>query len=192
MSFKLESESPENQKLIDSNTGEVYDLAEELGFSKDLSRSLERHSANQVYWESLAADLTRRLEEFEALGYAKWFSHCRHYAKLAYRGMGEENLTKEAINDAVIRIFGKTTSKSQRDRYVKYAFHAHLCITLGNAGRAERFKTSEKYEEEFEEFKRDMLSYIEGSQPWYYETVIQTKFDLRSQAESIENKKGSN
>jgi len=184
-SFSLEQSEPTDQKILDQSSGVLVDLVQTLGFANNLSEALESHSANQVYWESMAAEVTRVAQEFEAVGYAKWVAHARHYAKLALKGMGEERLLLDDIKDTVIRIYSKDATEEQRETYARHAFHAHLCQTRGGVREAERLKGTSQFSAMYATFRGLMFAYLASSQPWYYEVVTGALYNLRENSEKL-------
>ena len=84
-----------------------------------------------------------------------------------------------------IRIYSKDTLDKQREIYCKSAFQAHLYQEVGSAREVSKIKNSNKYSAKYEEFKSRMLSYLNASNPWYYEEVVRILYNLREQADKI-------
>src|SRR5579872_4710416 len=64
-----------------------YNLAEILRFKDDMEEATSTHAAKQNYWETIAAEISTKVSEFEEIGYAKWFAHARRYARLAMKSL---------------------------------------------------------------------------------------------------------
>jgi hypothetical protein len=185
--FRLVQKSVLDQKIEDSETGEVVNLVSDLEFSGNLDESLETHASKQVYWETLAAEVSRKAQEFENVGYAKWMAHARYYAKLVLKGQGEERVLLDDIRDMTVRAYSKDTSEAQREEFCRYAFHAYLCLQRGGVRAAEKFKTDSKYTECFKTFKEEMFSYLRAVPPWYYETIQATLYNIKEESEKIKS-----
>jgi len=186
--FKVEQNSPEDQKILNNNTGEVYDLVQELSFSSELDSALENHASKQAYWESMAIELTRGAQEFESVGHAKWTAHSRYYAKLALKGMGEERILLDDIRDTVIRIYSSDTRKDDRDTYCQYAMQGLLMTeNSSNASKIGEAKKDPSYSPRLSMFRKQMFSYLDSEKNWTFEKVTQLLLSLREQAEKLKS-----
>lgn len=83
-----------------------FDVTAALSFDQDISVTLDRHSPQAIWWATMAADESHRLRLFQEGPYLRYMAHCRYYAKLALKGLGDKE-TLEAVKDYVVILFSK-------------------------------------------------------------------------------------
>lgn len=144
---------------------EEYDIIEMLQFDENqIEQLLEKHAANQAYWEALALKRRTALDDFIDIWYRKWWAHHRYYAKHVLVSYGEKKPTMEDIKDQVIVMFSEESSDVQREKFL------HLSFT--SASKTPLFSDTQ------EMFKKEMFKYVEMDPPWYFETIERTKKKL--------------
>ena len=161
-----------------------YNLSQVLEFRDNLPEAIGTHSSKQAYWETLSAEVTSKVHEFEEIGYAKWFAHARRYARLVMHVLQVKE-TLESLKDWVILLFGEDISNDEREGYVQTAYRGWLVERFGTATKADAYVSSEEYKaHELEGFRQGMLQYLAAG--WTFEKVTKTLRSLKEEAIKVQ------
>lgn len=96
----------------------TFDVSQSLMFGDDINVALNDHSPQAVWWATMASEEGYRLRLFQEGLLLRYMSHCRYFAKLALKGLGDKE-TLEAVKDYVVILFSK--DKPPMSRSIIYA-----------------------------------------------------------------------
>jgi hypothetical protein len=126
------------------------------------------HGSYAFYFSTLAARLTRLLNNFEETTLATYLAHCRYYGSLYCEHLNKKD-TKEAIADCVILLFTGTNSKEKKVKYSALCFDNFKKQAIGK--EFDTYKASESYSKDLYTFYQEMYKYDgqNKSYEWFYE-----------------------
>jgi hypothetical protein len=176
-------DGPETQRATVS-IGErtrSYDLVTLLDFQADLARAATEQAAQQSYWEAVTAEVSRLVDEFEVIDYAKWWAHARRYARyvIAYLGVRETN---DTLRDYVVQMFCAETAQNpdERGRYADLAMRGLVLEREGTPAAAKRY-FGDLAEAEIAEFARSTEAAVYGfvdQKGWTYDVIERKRLEL--------------
>lgn len=101
-------EDDRSVKVVHEQYG-TFDVTQSLMFGDDISLALEDHSPTASWWAAMLAEERFRLKTFQEGLHLRYMAHCRYFAKLAIRGLGDRE-TLESVRDYVSILFSREKS----------------------------------------------------------------------------------
>jgi hypothetical protein len=172
--------SPNFTVGVHNGTAQVYvneyvdqvNVEEMLSFDHEqIEHLLRTHAGYQAYWEALALRLRLRYETFKDVHARKWWAHHNRYARVISSVYGESKPTKEATQDLVIQTFSVDTNQVTRDRFAHQAWSYEVKKSMSVGTQ--------------EEYSAQMYKYLNSTQPWYFENVVENLKQLQEQYDSV-------
>lgn len=120
-----------------------FDVEQLLLFGHDLSNSLDTHSPMVAWWGAMVSDERKRLKLFLDGPHLRYMSHCRYFAKLALKGMGDKE-TLESVKDYVSILFSRDRTKLA-DTLFRAAHNGHLSVEHQTATAVKKFQESQTH-----------------------------------------------
>lgn len=117
-----------------------FDVTQSMRFGDDISVTLDQHSPQAIWWAAMASEEGHRLRLFQEGLYLRYMAHCRYYAKLALKGLGDKE-TLEAVKDYVVILFSREKSTLSKS-IMQAVFHGSLMTEHGTATAVKKVQES--------------------------------------------------
>jgi len=160
-------------------------VSRSLLFGDDISVALDQHSPDAVWWSVMTSEERHRLKIFQEGVYLRYMAHCRYYAKLAIKGLGDKE-TLEAVKDYVIILFSREKGALAHSLF-QAIWWGHLLTTHQTATQAKKandFLTPDLKIKTHEEFLAQMYSW-ERTQDITYEDMVETELQVSKNVEIL-------
>jgi hypothetical protein len=109
----------------------VLDILEKLSFSHDIQRANEEHPLLQVFFDNLAAEVSREAGQFEEIQMVRWMARHRQYARQYLIGSGQRD-TAEQVRDTLVLVFGEDLAGDEpaKERVTRVIHRGQLAAEL--------------------------------------------------------------
>lgn len=164
----------------------AVDLTQALLFGADISLALEFHAPSAAWWATMVSEERKRLHLFQEGVYLRYMAHCRYYAKLALKGMGDKE-TLEAVRDYVSILFSKDRSNLAQS-LIRAAWWGDLLTTHGTATAAKKHTESqatEALDRMKDSFEASVYSW-ERDRNVTYDDIIALEADIKKNVEVLD------
>jgi hypothetical protein len=156
----------------------------------DIARDVEKTTELEVFWETIASGLRRKIAEL-SMEKERILSFWRRYVKWWLKGRGEKD-TLEGRQDGLILLFSRQTTERERRVNAMFAYSGYLeeiekrklsvdevnsilaWAKSGNGGGREAQGISA-----FLNFYNEMLSYSVGEKGVWYEDLVEFELKLK-------------
>ncbi len=162
-----------------------YEVLQALAFSDSIDQDLSNHSSTAIWWAAMSSEEATRLHLFkEGIG-LRYLAHCRYYAKLALKGLGDKE-TLEAVKDYVCLIFSAQRSPLCKS-ILQAAFYGSLLNEYGTATAVKKVQdgwTPEMKLSYYAAFERTLYSW-ETDFAITYDTIVETEAEISKNVEVL-------
>jgi hypothetical protein len=170
--------------------GRVDFSSNDLAIS-DVARDVEKTTELEVFWETIAAGLRKKIAELNTEK-ERILSFWRRYVKWWLRGRGEKD-TLEGRQDGLILLFSKKTPEKERRINAMFAYGGYLeeiekrKLSVDETNRILEWAKSGNGNEEqlvqsiskFLNFYNEMMTYSKGEEGIWYEDLIEFELKLK-------------